>query len=259
MKAGGGLIGLIVLAALVIVPQLLGSSASTSAPAAVDGVATVCDSDIEAVVCGAVDDVSEYWNQQYPVTFQGTYQDTDTVFYSGAVDTSCGRADAAVGPFYCPGDRLVYFDLDYLTRLQRALAAEGDLAAQYIVAHEYGHHIQTITGISEGAAIATQQGDGTANENSVRLELQADCFAGAWARSATDRRLLDRADEIEEALDAAAAVGDDRLRGDAGMSVDPETFTHGSAAERREWFQTGFATGDPARCTTFDGQLAPMP
>ena len=257
--AGGGVIGLIVLVAVVVLPQLLGSSGSTSAPLAADGGETVCDSEIEAIVCGAVDDVSEYWEQQYPVTFQGAYQGTDTVFYSGFVDTACGRADAAVGPFYCPGDRLVYFDLEYLQRLQTELGAGGDLAAQYIVAHEYGHHVQTITGIREASTIATQRGDGTANENSVRLELQADCFAGAWARSVSDRQLFDRPGEIDEALEAAAAVGDDRIQAGAGMDVDPESFTHGTAAQRREWFTTGYTTGEPGRCTTFDGQLAPQP
>jgi hypothetical protein len=216
-----------------------------------------CQTELEQVVCGAVDDVSLYWEDQYPQTFQGRFQGADTVFFSGAVQTGCGRAPASVGPFYCPPDRLVYFDLDFLAQLQADFGAEGDLAAQYIVAHEYGHHVQTITGISERMDLATQQGDGTANENSVKLELQADCFAGAWANSVAERGLFDSPDEIQEALDAAEAVGDDRIQENAGMDINPESFTHGTSEQRREWFEVGFQTGDPARCTTFDGQLAP--
>jgi predicted metalloprotease len=257
-RIGGGLLGVVLLVALVVLPQLVGSSGSTSTPVADSG-ETVCDSEIEAIVCGAVDDVSEFWEQQYSVTFQGAYQGTDTVFFSGSIDSACGRTPASVGPFYCPADRLVYFDLDALEGLQRELGAGGDLAAQYIVAHEYGHHIQTITGIRDASTIATQRGELSPNDLSVRLELQADCFAGTWAKSVADRGLFDQPEEIDEALNAAAAVGDDRLQADAGMSVDPETFTHGSAAQRRAWFQTGFRSGDPAACTTFDGQLAPQP
>ena len=264
MKAGGGLIGMIVLLAVVLLPQLLsGGGNSPSTPlSGSNGDAgserqAKCTTELEQVLCGAVDDVSLYWEEQYPRSFQGAFSGTDTVFFSGQVQTGCGSASAQTGPFYCPADQLVYFDLDFLVQLQDQFAATGDLAAQYIVAHEYGHHVQNITGISDLMRNAQQQVPSEANALSVSLELQADCFAGAWASTVAQRGLLDREGEIEEALDAAAAVGDDRILESAGQEVNPETFTHGSAEERRAWFDTGFTTGDPEQCVTFDGALAP--
>lgn len=264
MKAGGGLIGMIVLLAVVLLPQLLsGGGNSPSTPLsgsngdAGSGRQAKCTTELEQVLCGAVDDVSLYWEEQYPRSFQGAFSGTDTVFFSGQVQTGCGSASAQTGPFYCPADQLVYFDLDFLVQLQDQFAATGDLAAQYIVAHEYGHHVQNITGISDLMRNAQQQVPSEANALSVSLELQADCFAGAWASTVAQRGLLDREGEIEEALDAAAAVGDDRILESAGQEVNPETFTHGSAEERRAWFDTGFTTGDPEQCVTFDGALAP--
>jgi predicted metalloprotease len=265
MKAGGGLIGLLVVLAIVVLPQLLGGSdGSTPALPGVGGATpdasgpTACETELEQIVCGAVDDVIAYWDVQYPQSFQGAFPATDTVFFSGAVDTGgCGRAPAQAGPFYCPADQLVYFDLDFLAQLQQQFGATGDLAAQYIVAHEYGHHIQNVTGISDLMRAAQQRDPRAANELSVALELQADCFAGAWANSVAERGLFDRPDEIEEALAAAEAVGDDRIMEQSGMEIDPESFTHGTAEQRRSWFERGFTTGDPEACTTFDGALAP--
>jgi uncharacterized protein len=257
--AGGGIVGLLVLAAIVILPQLLDSGGGTTVDPAVgeSSGATACVSEIEQVVCGAVDDVSVYWERQYPESFQGAFPGTDTVFFSGATQTSCGRAAAETGPFYCPADQLVYFDLDFLQQLQRQFGATGDLAAQYIVAHEYGHHVQNVTGINGRVRQLQQQFPESANDFSVALELQADCFAGAWAASVAERGLFDGPAEIEEALGAAEAVGDDRIMEAAGQEVDPESFTHGSAEQRRTWFETGFTTGDPEQCRTFDGALAP--
>jgi predicted metalloprotease len=261
IKAGGGVVGLLVVLALVLAPQLFGgggdgSTASSGAVAPVDGDA-VCETEIEQVVCGAVDDVSLYWEQQFPISFQGTFPGTETVLFSGAVDTRCGYATAQTGPFYCPADQLVYFDLDFLQQLQAEFSATGDLAAQYIVAHEYGHHVQNVTGISDRMRQGQQGSPAEANALSVALELQADCFAGAWAASVAERGLFDRPDEIDEALAAAEAVGDDRILAKAGRVVDPDLFTHGTAEQRRTWFQRGFDTGDPETCTTFDGALAP--
>ena len=263
LGAGGGLIGIIILAAVIILPQLLGSSDTTTSdladPSGGDssGGATACETEIEQVVCGAVDDVSIYWEGQYPQSFQGAFPGTDTVFFAGATQTGCGRASAQTGPFYCPADQLVYFDLDFLQQLQDQFGATGDLAAQYIVAHEYGHHVQNVTGINERVRSMQQQFPGSANEFSVALELQADCFAGAWASSVAERDLFDRPDEIDEALQAAEAVGDDRIMESAGQEVDPESFTHGSAEQRRYWFEVGFESGDPEQCLTFDDALAP--
>jgi predicted metalloprotease len=261
IKAGGGIIGLIILAAVFILPQVLGSGGSGGdafTPAVDDGSGeTVCQTEIEQVVCGAVDDVSIYWEDQFPVSFQGAFPGTDTVFFSGATQTGCGRASAQTGPFYCPADQLVYFDLEFLQQLQEQFGATGDLAAQYIVAHEYGHHVQNVTGIEGRVRQLQQRAPGSANEFSVALELQADCFAGAWASSVAERGLFDREGEIDEALAAAEAVGDDRIMESAGQEVDPESFTHGSAEQRRSWFAKGFDTGDPEQCRTFDGALAP--
>ena len=263
IRAGGGIVGLLILAAVFILPQLLGSGGggtgdSALSPAVDDASGpTACETELEQVVCGAVDDVSIYWEGQYPQSFQGAFPGTDTVFFSGAVQTGCGRASAQTGPFYCPADQLVYFDLDFLQRLQADFDATGDLAAQYIVAHEYGHHVQNVTGINGRVRQLQQQSPASANEFSVALELQADCFAGAWASSVAERGLFDRPDEIEEALAAAEAVGDDRIMESAGMEVNPESFTHGTAEQRRSWFETGFETGDPEACRTFNGALAP--
>ncbi|HSP28682.1 MAG TPA: neutral zinc metallopeptidase [Ilumatobacteraceae bacterium] len=263
MGAGGGLVGLLILAAIVILPRLLGSGGggtgnSALTPAADEASGPVaCETELEQVVCGAVDDVSLYWEDQFPVSFQGAFPGTDTVFFSGATMTGCGQATAQTGPFYCPADQLVYFDLDFLQQLQDDFGATGDLAAQYIFAHEYGHHIQTVTGISDRVRGIQQQSPDVANEFSVALELQADCFAGAWASSVAERGLFDRPNEIEEALAAAEAVGDDRIMESAGQEVDPDSFTHGTAEQRRTWFETGFQTGDPEACRTFNDALAP--
>lgn len=262
MKAGGGIIGLIILVAVVVLPQILGGGGSSGQPstglvAEDSGGEVDCVSDIEQVVCGAVDDVSLYWEDQYPQSFQGAFSGSDTVFFSGATQTGCGGASSSTGPFYCPADQLVYFDLDFLQQLQDQFGATGDLAAQYIVAHEYGHHVQNITGI-EGRVREAQAGAPDAvNEFSVALELQADCFAGAWIRSVADRGLLDDPNEIVEALDAAEAVGDDRIMESSGMEVDPDSFTHGTAEQRRMWLERGYDTADPEACLTFDGALAP--
>ncbi len=260
VTAGGGVLGLLLVAAVILLPQLLGGSGdstSTGLSTSSAGAPAVCETELEQVVCGAVDDVTLYWEAQYPRSFAGAFPGTDTVLFSGATDTGCGRASASVGPFYCPVDQLVYFDLSALADLQARFGATGDLAAQYIVAHEYGHHVQHVTGIGDRVRAAQQRFPSSVNELSVAQELQADCFAGAWARSVSDRGLLDSPDEIVEAQQAAAAVGDDRIMEASGMTVDPERFTHGSARQREFWFVAGFDTGDPEACITFDGSLAP--
>jgi len=257
--AGGGLIGILILAAVFILPQILGDDGTSSnlSSDTDSGAPTDCETELEQVVCGAVDDVSIYWEGQYPQSFQGAFPGADTVFFSGSTSTGCGQASAQTGPFYCPADELVYFDLDFLEQLQSEFGATGDLAAQYIVAHEYGHHVQKVTGIEGRVRQTQQQFPEAANEFSVALELQADCFAGAWASSVAERGDFDRVNEVDEALNAAEAVGDDRIMESAGQDVNPESFTHGSAEQRRTWFQTGYTTGDPEQCLTFDNALAP--
>jgi predicted metalloprotease len=261
LKGGGGLIGILVLAAVFILPKLMGGGLtgdSQVAPAAEqENAATdeTCSTDLEQQLCGAVNDVSDYWIEQLPISFGVDYQEAPTVFFSGSVGTGCGQATSQVGPFYCPLDGKVYFDLEFLTVLQNNFGATGDLAAQYIVAHEYGHHVQNLLGINEQMREAQQSDPSRANQYSVALELQADCLAGAWVSDAAGRDLLDNPQEVEEALNAAAAVGDDRIQQKTQGRVDPESWTHGSSAQRVQWFQRGFQTGDPQRCTTFSEVL----
>ena len=266
LKGGGGLVMVLVLGAVLILPKLLGGglgSATTNVSGAAEGAGAVtsggddqaCSSELEQILCGATNDVSDYWIDQLPLSFGIDYVDTGTVFFSGYTNTGCGQASSQTGPFYCPLDSLVYFDLDFLVTLQNQFGATGDLAAQYIVAHEFGHHVQNVLGINDEMRRAQQADPQRANQYSVALELQADCFAGAWARDASDRDLFDDPREVEEALNAAAAVGDDSIQQKTQGRVDPESWTHGSSAQRVEWFQRGFQTGDPQRCTTFSEVL----
>jgi predicted metalloprotease len=180
-----------------------------------------------------------------------SYERAKLVLYRGAVDTACGSATSAVGPFYCPGNRYVYLDLSFYRDMERQLRAGGDFAWAYVIAHELGHHVQQQLGTSAQVDEVRRTDPERANEASVRLELQADCYAGVWARSVFDR--LDPGD-LEEAFTASAAVGDDRLQAQAGRRVDPDTFTHGSSAQRRAWFDRGQARGEPADCDTFSAE-----
>jgi predicted metalloprotease len=173
--------------------------------------------------------------------------------FTEQVNTACGAATSAVGPFYCPADGEVYIDLDFFRELTDRFGAPGDFAQAYVIAHEIGHHVQNVLGISDEVRRRQQAAgsQGEANQLSVRLELQADCLAGVWAHSVYVRGDLEPGD-IEEGLAAAQAVGDDRIQEQAGMTVNPETWTHGSASERQEWFNRGFESGDSSQCDTFD-------
>ena len=257
-KAGGGILGLIVVLAAVLLPKLLGGGSTQSVTGAPDagipqdqstGV-TECETETAQILCGGVDDVSEYWLVQYPESFGQPYREAKTRLFTGGTNTGCGQASSQMGPFYCPADERVYFDLDFLVQMQQEFGAVGDLAAQYIVAHEYGHHVQNVLGVSGQVSRAQQQDPGQANALSVALELQADCLAGAWAKSADERGLLEPG-EISEALNAAAAVGDDRIQSQAGVQVNPDSFTHGTSEQRVQWFRRGYDTGDPNQCDTF--------
>ena len=259
MKAGGGLMALLLAAAAIFLPKLLGGSQqalteSGVGPEAPAGTEESCQTELEQTLCGAVNDTSEYWLRTFPTAFQQEYREANTVFFSQATNTGCGQASAQLGPFYCPADELVYFDLQFLEQLQNQLSAPGDLASQYIVAHEYGHHVQNVLGISAQVRQAEQQDPANANRYSVALELQADCLAGAWARDADERNQLDEG-EIAEAIRAAEAVGDDAIQRGAGQQVNQETFTHGSSEQRVQWFRRGYDTGDPRQCNTFDEVL----
>jgi hypothetical protein len=182
----------------------------------------------------------------------GRYDQPTLVLFSGAVQSTCGFADAAVGPFYCPGDRKVYLDLDFFDELHRRFGAPGDFAQAYVIAHEVGHHVQTLLGIEDQVRQAQQQASQRdANALSVMMELQADCFAGVWAHEANQRGLLEVGD-VEEALNAASAIGDDRIQQQTTGYVQPDSFTHGSSAQRIAWFKRGLAQGDIHQCDTFN-------
>lgn len=173
------------------------------------------------------------------------------VLFTGATESACGLGESAMGPFYCPGDHKVYFDLSFFEALARQYGAPGDFAQAYVVAHEVGHHVQALTGISQRVSAARQRSNETeGNALSVRQELQADCYAGVWGHFAARKQMLDP-DDVEEGLRAAAAIGDDTLQRQSQGRVVPESFTHGSSAQRVEWFRRGLASGRIADCDTF--------
>jgi predicted metalloprotease len=180
------------------------------------------------------------------------YTDPKLVLFTGSVQSACGIAGAAVGPFYCPGDHKLYLDLDFFRALRTRFRAPGDFAQAYVIAHEVGHHVQTLLGISERVMATRRNGDRTAaNALSVRQELQADCFAGVWAHHANRTRHVLEEGDLEEALNAAAAIGDDRLQRQSAGRVAPESFTHGTSAQRVRWFRRGFDAGAVGQCDTF--------
>jgi uncharacterized protein len=185
----------------------------------------------------------------------GRYREPTLVLFSGRVNSACGMASSAVGPFYCPGDEKLYIDLSFFGDLARRHGAPGDFAQAYVVAHEVGHHVQTVLGISQKVReMGSGKGQKTVNALSVRQELQADCFAGLWGHAANiDRQLLDPGD-LEEALQAATAIGDDRLQQQAGGQVVPDSFTHGTSEQRVRWFRTGFESGRLESCDTFSAR-----
>ena len=205
----------------------------------------------KAFMSAVLADTEDVWGGIFAASGQ-TYRQPKLVLFSGAVESACGHASAAMGPFYCPGDQKLYLDMSFFNDLARRHDAPGDFAQAYVVAHEVGHHIQTLLGISEKVHAARQRaGEAESNALQVRMELQADCFAGVWAHHAQAQRQVLEPGDIEEALAAAAGVGDDRLQQQARGYVVPESFTHGSSEQRMRWFQRGMTTGDPGQCDTF--------
>ena len=196
-----------------------------------------------------LDDAQKTWTQilsQQSVP----YRHAKLVLFRDRIDSACGLAQSSSGPFYCPRDEKVYIDLGFYDELRQRFGAPGEFAQAYVLAHELGHHVQKLIGVEEKVHAAQERNPRAANQLSERLELQADCFAGVWGHSTDQRKLLDP-DEVREGLNAAAAVGDDRLQRMAGRSVNPETFTHGTSQQRMDWFQKGFSTGDMKACNTF--------
>ena len=258
---GIGLGGVIVLAVLSLVTGhnflgLLdtgGGAAPTAAAAGPGDTALTTPAEDREVqfVSYVLDDVQHTWEQIF-ARRGSQYEHARLVLFRDQYGSACGMADAGMGPFYCPPDDKVYLDLGFFDELARRLGAPGDFAQAYVIAHELGHHVQDLLGTDAQVHRLQQSRPDQANELSVRLELQADCYAGVWAHSTSQRDLIDSAD-VEEALGAAAAVGDDRLQQEQGTGVHPESFTHGTSAQRVKWFRTGMQSGDPAACDTFGG------
>ena len=196
-----------------------------------------------------LDDAQNTWKQVLP-KYGAQYRDAKLVLFRDMVQSGCGTAGSATGPFYCPADQKVYIDLGFYDELKQRYGASGDFAQAYVLTHEIGHHVQNLLGLDSKVRQLQRARPDLANQLSVRLELQADCLAGVWGHS-TDQRNILEAGDVEKAMTAASAIGDDRLQRMAGRGVNPDSFTHGSSADRVKWFQTGFTSGDVAACNTF--------
>ena len=212
--------------------------------------------DVECRIVGTVNSVQDYWNDALPAELNRQYRAAKTVIYSGATQSACGAASSQTGPFYCPSDERIYIDASFFDDLTNRFGADdGALAQEYVVAHEYGHHIENVLGLLARA----QDGQTGPTSGGVRIELMADCFAGVWANHASTTKDADgntllkplTDDDVRSALSAAAAVGDDRIQQSSGGGVNPDTWTHGSSESRQRWFLTGYKSGEPAQCDTF--------
>jgi len=254
-KAGGIGIGTIVLALVAMYfgvdprlvmdagRQLGGGQATTQQ---VNYKPTAADQEKAEFVSVVLADTEDVWNQAFQ-KYGRRYPEPKLVLFNGVVESACGRAQSAVGPFYCPGDKKVYIDLAFYDELRRRFKAPGDLAQAYVVAHEVGHHVQNLLGYTKKVPRGSKGADSAA----VRLELQADCFAGVWVNHTEKAKHFLESGDLEEALNAASAIGDDRLQHQATGTVRPDAFTHGTSAQRQRWFQKGVATGNIEDCDTF--------
>ena len=260
IPVGGGIGGIVIAIVIYVVLNMLGGSGLGGAIGGLGGgtttgggaIGTLDPGDNEAQFINAVTvDVQTFWEDTFKAAGK-TYPDTVTVLFTDQTQSGCGVASSATGPFYCPSDQKVYLDAGFFDELRTRFGADGDFAHAYVIAHEFGHHVQDVLGIMD--QVQQQQTSSNANDLSIRLELQADCLAGVWAHSTYERGLLERGD-LEEALTAAASVGDDRIQKQATGRIAPETFTHGTAAQRSSWFHKGFDAGDATACDTFSGDI----
>jgi predicted metalloprotease len=261
MAAGGG-IGLGGIAIVVVVSLVLGKNPmdliglvsqtqpTANAPSTTSPGSTDEANQFVAAILGETEDV---WSNLF-ATSGATYPAPTLVLFTGQVRSACGSASSAMGPFYCPRDRQVYIDLSFFDEMERRLGGGGDFAEAYVIAHEVGHHVQTVTGSAGAVHEARRAGRDVEGDDGllVRQELQADCYAGVWAHHAQTRHQWLEAGDIEEALATASAIGDDRLQRQSRGVVVPDAFTHGSAEQRVRWFRTGFEHGEPGRCDTFE-------
>lgn len=269
----GGIGGIVLLLALmylgVINPEdlLTGGSATSSAPTHTaphgggsqspdpslpEAPSAAAEDEMRDFVSVVLGDTEDTWHEIFGHMGR-EYEEPVLVLFTSAVDSACGFAQAAVGPFYCPGDQKLYIDLSFYDELRNRFHAPGDFAQAYVIAHEVGHHVQNLLGTAKRvAALRSELTEEQANQLSVRVELQADCFAGVWAHHAERARGILEAGDLEEGLRAASAIGDDRLQLQARGYVAPESFTHGTSAQRVNWFRTGFESGDVQRCNSLD-------
>lgn len=261
LKVGGG--GAILLALIALIAKAAGVDIPFTGTTATGGGSggapsgqgeaplTGPDPDAELVefIHFVVDDIQPAYAEAFARSGK-TYRDAKLRIFREGIDTGCGLSSSAIGPFYCPPDEMAYIDLSFYRDLRHQLGAPGDFAQAYVLAHEFGHHAQNVLGIDEMVRRETARDRSREKELSVRTELQADCFAGVWAHSSKRRQLVESGD-IEESLTAAAAIGDDRLQKMAGRAVNPETFTHGSSAQRVRWFKRGLEQGTLEACDTF--------
>ena len=259
---GGGIVGVIVAVVLYFLVSSGGGGGGFDVPAPGSAFPQVPESGSGASVPGSpdedrqvdfvsfvLDDAQGFWKQQFQAAGK-PYKRAKLVLFRNQVSSGCGLASSDTGPFYCPLDQKVYIDLGFFDELNRRFKAPGDFAQAYVLAHEIGHHIQQQLGIEGKVRQQSQQNPDDANDLSVRLELQADCFAGVWGRSTYDRGILENGD-LQEGLNAAASVGDDRIQSQAQGRIDPESFTHGTSEQRAHWLQTGFDSGNLESCDTF--------
>jgi predicted metalloprotease len=258
---GGGLGGLIILALIILLGGNLGDLGLTpgvpqEGPVSSE-LAAECQTGADANerqdcrIVGTVNSVQTYWTDAFQAS-GSQYSPAETVLFTDAVDTACGGASSAVGPFYCPLDQTVYIDLGFFEQLETRFGAQGGpFAEMYVIAHEYGHHVQNLLGRLE------QGRDAGAEGGAVRTELQADCFAGVWGGNAVDTGFLEplTPEQIAQALDAASVIGDDRIQEQTQGQVNPETWTHGSSVQRQEWFTIGLEQKSPDACNTFDADI----
>ena len=260
-RVKGGSIGILLLALVGmyfgIDPSIIlnmGESVQVSQPGSSSGPVqqTAEDKQLADFVSVVLADTEDVWKEQFRAAGQ-SYREPNLVLFSGAVQSACGFAEAAMGPFYCPGDGKVYIDLSFYRELKRNMNAPGDFAQAYVIAHEVGHHVQNLLGLSRQMEAMRRQVSKTEyNRLSVKMELQADCFAGLWAHHAHRARQVVEPGDIDEALNAASQIGDDRLQKQHRGYVTPDSFTHGSSEQRVRWFQRGYQSGKMASCDTFN-------
>ncbi|MFC7528823.1 neutral zinc metallopeptidase [Actinoplanes sp. GCM10030250] len=262
---GGGLAGIVVTLVIALVGGYFGiNTMGGGEPGTSTGEQISCSEEqkLQLLECRNalyVTSIQAYWRGQLPESFGEQYVPATTHLFQQSVNTGCGSADSGVGPFYCPADDKVYIDLAFYEVLSQQLGAPGEFAQPYVLAHEYGHHVQDVLGTEADMRRRQERDPGSANEESVKLELQADCYAGAWANAAANtvdkdgdkifKSLTEQ--DIQQGIDTAGKIGDDALQQRGGGKVNPKEFTHGTSAQRQQWFKVGYESGDPKQCDTF--------